>query len=205
MKTTKLMAAALCAAACVTTTAYAEDDFGIESASPVKIADPVNPQPGMVFNAYGRYSARMYYMGENELKESTSKLITRAAIKTQVDKGENFSIKQVGQMEAYMGRWEGFLKCKRSDTYTFVVSKGGGGWDDGFSLRINGVTVIPAATTQASCDVNLNVGWNKVEIVCQYYRADPLIMSFKPKNSLAEPRQIGPKDLFHDQKPEEDW
>lgn len=34
---------------------------------------------------------------------------------------------------------------------------------------------------------------------------NPITLTFKPKTSTAEPRPIAPKDLFHDQKPEEDW
>ena len=83
MNPRKLMAGALCAAACVTTTAFAADDFGIESASPVKIADPINPQPGMIFNAYNY----PYWMGRDQLKESNSKLPTTAALKTGVRRG----------------------------------------------------------------------------------------------------------------------
>ena len=88
MNPRKLMAVALCAAACVTTTAFAEDDFGIESASPVKIADPVNPQPGMIFNAYDYPD----WMESSQLKESNSTLPKTAALKTGVDKSEKFGL-----------------------------------------------------------------------------------------------------------------
>lgn len=205
MKTRKLMAVALCATACVTTTAFAEDDFGIESASPVTIADPVNPQPGMIFNAYNPKES----MNRESLKESVVKLPSQAAIKTNVDKGENFSLDQVGKMDARVGRWEGFLKCKRATKYTFVLNKGEcEGPECGFCFAVNGRVVIPAGGKQASCDVDLKIGWNKIDLVGQYYsyhNLKPLVMAFKPKGSLAEPRLLGPKDFFHDQKPEEDW
>ena len=53
MKTMQLMAAALCAVAFVNTASFA-DDNGLEPATPppAPIADPVNPQPGMIFSAY---------------------------------------------------------------------------------------------------------------------------------------------------------
>ena len=201
MKIRKLMAVALCTAACVTTTAFAEDDFGIESASPVTIADPVNPQPGMVFNAYNYPN----WMGQDQLKESNSKLPTTAALKTGVDKGEKFGIEISQGVNAAAIRWDGFLKCKRATTYTFLFQKKEDYWSTGYSVRINGQSVIPAATGEKSCDVNLKVGWNKIEIVCQFDYKTPLAVSFKPKGSLADPRPLAPKDLFHDQKPEEDW
>jgi len=203
MNPTKLMAVALCVAACVTTTAFATDDFGIESASPVKIADPVNPQPGMVFNAYNYPE----WMWEEQLKESNSKLPTTAALKTGVDKGEKFDTEVAQGVKAAAIKWDGFLKCKRATTYTFLFQKGDHGdrFRDGYSIRVNGQLVLPASYNESTFDVNLKVGWNKVEIVCQFYNKDPLKISFKPKGSLSEPRSIAPKDLFHDQKPEEDW
>ena len=205
MNPRKLMAVALCAAACVTTTAFAEDDFGIESASPVVIADPVNPQPGMVFNAYNLER----WMGWKELKESILKLPKASSAKTQTDNANHFSLEQIGNVKAGVGRWEGFMKCKRATTYTFVLSKegpSGDGWPEvGFSFSVNGRPAISAGNQQATCDVNLKVGWNKVDLVCQFSKPEPLKITFKPKGSLAEPRPIGPKDLFHDQKPEEDW
>ena len=197
----KLMAVALCAAAFVTTTMFAEDDFGIESASPVKIADPVNPQPGMVFNAYSYPN----WMRRDELKESNSKLPTTASMKSGVDKSEKFGIEIAQGVKADAVRWEGFLKCKRATTDTFVFQRKDENWDDGYSVRINGKAMIPAAAGEASCDVNLKIGWNKIEIVSQFYNKDPLIVSFKPKESLFDPRPIAPKDLFHDQKPEPEW
>ena len=202
MNPRKLMAVALCAAACVATNAFAEDDFGIESASPVKIADPVNPQPGMIFNAYNYPD----WMGKEQLKESNSKLPTTAALKTGVDKGEKFGIEVAQGVNAAAIKWDGFLKCKRAATYTFLFQKReyNRHWS-GYSIRINGQLVLPATFGEDTCDVNLKVGWNKVEIVCQFNDKSPLNISFKPKGSLSEPRAIAPKDLFHDQKPEEDW
>jgi len=201
MNPRKLMAVALCAAACVTTTAFAEDDFGIESASPVKIADPVNPQPGMVFNAYDYPN----WLERDQLKESNSTFPKMAALKTGVDKSEKFGIEIASGVSAAAVRWEGFLKCKRAATYTFLFQKKEEYWNCGYSVRINGQNVVPAATREATCDVNLKVGWNKVEIVSQFKYHSPLVVSFKPKGSLSDPRPIAPKDLFHDQKPEEDW
>jgi len=202
MNPRKLMVVALCAAACVTTTAFAEDDFGIESASPVKIADPVNPQPGMVFNAYNYPN----WMREAELKESNSKLPKTAALKTGIDKGEKFSLEISKGVDAAAIRWEGFLKCIRAATYTFLFQKKDEYWSCGYSIRINGQPVIPAAMREASCDVDLKVGWNKIEIVSQFQeKRDPLNVSFKPKGSLSEPRPIAPKDLFHDDQPDQPW
>ena len=201
------MVTVLCAAACVATTTFAEEDFGIESASPVKIADPVNPQPGMIFNAYAPVKLGNGSGNEEWLKESLSKLPAVAAMKTGVDKSEKFSIDVAAGLSALSVKWEGFIKCKRAATYTFLFQKKAG-WkfDNGYSIRINGQVVKPAARGETTCDVALKVGWNKIEIVCIFNdKSSPLNVSFKPKGSLSDPRPIAPKDLWYDKKPEEDW
>ena len=205
MKLKALMCGVLCTAIALGSMvpAFAEDDFGIESASPIAIADPINPQPGMIFNAY---DYDRWFDGD-QLKESNSKLPVLPAAKTGVDKGEKFGKDIANEVSFKAIRWEGFLKCKRVGTYTFLFQKKQR-WEfeNGYSVRINGLPVIPAAYGQATCDVNLKVGWNKVEIVCQFASDEPLNISFKPKGYLSEPRSLSPKDFFHDEKPEvPDW
>lgn len=201
-KPNPLLCGALCAviALCASFVhAAEEEDFGIESASPVMIADPVNPQPGMVFNAYKLDK----WMDAKALPASNDKLPSLPAAKTGLDKGERF-VRAEGT-EAGVMRWEGFLKCKRAAVYTFTFSKPPHYFRNGYSVRINGKPALGAAEAETSCDAALQVGWNKVEIVCQFEGAEPLTVSYKPKGSLSDPRPLAPKDLFHDQKPEEDW
>ena len=200
MNPQKLMAVALCAAACVTTTAFAEDDFGIESASPVKIADPVNPQPGMTANAY------FFDYGNNNkyhaMTASISAMKNLAAVSTFVDKGDAFSIASIPEnIKVHTVMWEGYIKCKRAATYTFSFSN-----RDSYSFYVNGTKHIDFCFGQESRDVNLKVGWNHIVITAYFdYRQNKLTVNYKPKGSVSDPRQIAPKDLFHDQKPEEDW
>ena len=207
MNSEKLLTIALCMMVCFTTTmVFADDDFGIVSATPIVIKDPINPQPGMIFNAY----AFIDNMRESQLKESHTILPNMASKKTGVDKNEKFGYEVTDDVNsAGIIRWEGFLKCKRAAKYTFLFQKKEeNGINNGYSVKINGQYVIPATCGQKACDVNLKIGWNKVEIVCLFYdggRRQPLNISFRPKDSLATPRPITPKDLFHDQKPEEDW
>ena len=206
MNPRKLMIVALCAAASAITNAFAEDDFGIESASPVTIADPVNPQPGMIFNAYGPVKIGNGRSNEEWLKECHARLPSVAALKTGVDKNDKFSIDVAAGLSALSARWEGFIKCKRSATYTFLFQqRKTRGCGNGYSVKINGQAVKPAAFGESTCDAALKVGWNKIEIVCIFNEKSPLNISFKPKGSLSDPRPIAPKDLYHDQKPEEDW
>ena len=68
MKIPKMMIAALCVGS-VITKVIANDDFGIESASPVAIANPVNPQPGMQFSGYK--TKKIYW--NNEWLQAPSK------------------------------------------------------------------------------------------------------------------------------------
>lgn len=200
MNPRKLMAVALCAAACVTTTVFAEDDFGIESASPVKIADPVNPQPGMVANAY-----KINYGGSGDRYKTLTSLdvlAKTAALKTIVDKSDLFSRNILPQnCEARSILWEGFIKCKRAATYTFAMSN-----RDWYSFYVNGKCYVNQCDGQQSVDVELKVGWNKIVILAYIeYQNNKFEINYKPKTSLSDPRPIAPKDLFHDQKPEEDW
>jgi hypothetical protein len=199
MNPTKLIAVALCAAACVTMSALADDDFGIESASPVVNVDPANPQPGMVFNAYNYPN----WMQKEQLKDSNSKLPTTASLKSGVDKSERFGIEISQGVRAAAVRWEGFIRCKRATTYTFLFQRNYSNWSDGYSVRINGRLAIPAGIGESSCDVDLKVGWNKIEIVCQFDSKDNLNVSYRPKSYIGEPRAIAPKDFFHDENPED--
>lgn len=200
-----MMAAALCIAS-VSTTVFAEDDFGIESASPIEIADPVNPQPGMVLSGYkgGNGSVK-----DNWLKDSIPTLKNAPAIKTIVDKSETFSLKVLGATESDVGMWSGFLKCKRAGIYTITLS-GKKTIHDGYSVRVNGRPVIASGKGQTSADAAMKVGWNKVEILSRFANnprsgRGSLSIVYKPKESLSDARPLTPAMLFHDQKPEEDW
>lgn len=200
-----LMAVALCVAS-VSTTAFAEDDFGIESASPIEIADPINPQPGMVLSGYKGSNVSV---SDSWLKESVPTLRKAPAIKTVIDKSETFSLKALGSTEANAGMWSGFLKCKRAGIYTITLT-GKKTINDGYSVRVNGNSVVGAGKGQTSADAALKVGWNKIEIVCQFSNnprsgRGSLSIAYKPKESLSDARPLTPAMLFYDQKPEEDW
>ncbi len=200
MNPRKLMAVALCAAACIATTAFAEDDFGIESASPVTIADPVNPQPGMICKFYNVANRDI----EKCIKSSTQRE-TFPLISSRIDKGNvfacNFTDKDVTRN---IMSWEGYIKCKRAGAYVFTVF---GAHDHAYTLTINGVDGLNYKWRQESATMNLKVGWNKIVFTAIYWCKDCDVYTIKylPKGSLAEPRNLAPKDLFHDQKPEEDW
>ena len=81
------------------------------------------------------------------------------------------------------------------------------GVDTIFELRINGKPVIPASLKQTSVDVNLKVGWNKIELVCQFGvgKVPALTIAYKPKDSLSDARPLTPGMMFFDKKPEEAW
>ncbi|MGN0853443.1 MAG: hypothetical protein ACI4Q3_08720 [Kiritimatiellia bacterium] len=200
MNPKKLMAVAFCAVACVSTTVFAEDDFGIESASPVTIADPVNPQPGMV--------CKFYNVARRDIEKCLKSATQRVAfplVLTRVDKGNafvcNFSDKGV---ERNVMSWEGFIKCKRAGSYVFTVF---GAHDHDYTLTVNGVDAIVYKHGQQSVTLNLKVGWNKVVFTAVYWcrDRDVYIIKYLPKGSLSEPRNLAPKDLFYDKLPEEEW
>lgn len=201
MKTIKLMVTALCVTACIATTAFAEDDFGIEAASPEMASDPVNPQPGMKADAYNfKYISPKQY---RQMTSSLDALRKMSAVRTYVDKSENFSRAGVqGNIGLHTIKWEGFIKCKRSATYTFSF-----GNRDSYSFYVNGRKHIDSCFRQTSRDIDLKAGWNHVVIIAHMglHGRNNLVVTYRPKGSLSDPRPIAPKDLFHDQKPEEDW
>ena len=201
MKT--LMCGALCAAIALGgASVFAEDDFGIESASPTTIADPVNPQPGMVANAY-------YFdwgHSDNKYRAMTSSIQAikkLPSVVSFVDKGDAFAKTCIQEdIKAHTIMWEGYIRCKRAAIYTFTFATN----DGSYSFFANGNKFINDTLKQESCDVSLKVGWNHIVILAYFdRRSTKLTVNYKPKGSLSEPRAIAPKDLFHDQKPEEDW
>lgn len=189
MKPNQLLCGALCAmiALCAPFVHAAEEEgFDIESATPVTIDDPVDPQPGMVLNAY---------------HEWTDNLSSQPATKTVLDKGDSFN--RVQGTNAKVMRWEGFLKSNRAAVYTFTFVKSGDVRDP-YSVTINGKPALGKVGGEKAFDAALQAGWNKVEIVCSFGNSDgPLTFSYRPKGSLAEPRPLGPKNLYYD-KPVDD-
>lgn len=201
MNARKLMAVALCAAACATTTAFAEDDFGIESASPVVIADPVNPQPGALCTAYlfGNTS------GEENWNKTISQLKTAPSIKTYVDTGKEYTRDALSSdTQTNLMKWEGFIKCKKAGVYSFsFVGPHGGQW---YTFQLNGVDMFTKGEGQKTVGGTLKVGWNKIVMIVECkHPSHKLQLKYKPNESLSEPRPLTPAILFHDQKPEEDW
>ena len=186
MNPRKLMAVALCAAACVTTTTYAEDkqagDAPFESAAATPIPDPVNPKPGMLFNGYNRdgYDA----------SKLSSALKDIPAVVTTVDTADTFSLP--GRCGS--GVWEGFLKCKLSAKCTVLMSSHG---DWPYALYINGQSVALNNKLTAN-HVDLKAGFNHIKL----YGQSTVYVSIKVAESTREPKPISPKDLFYDEKPD---
>lgn len=201
MNSKKLMIVSACAAIFASAPAYAEeDDFGIESASPIAIADPVNPVPGMVFYAYNHDG----YFGKEEMKKCNVALPSMPALVTVADTGksEDFTLALTKGLKAKTGRWEGFIKCKKSGAYTFTLSKDNVNGNY-YVLYVNGKMIV-CANGDAAGDVQLKAGWNKVELACQFCSSNPLHISFKPKNNPCAPRPLTPATFFYDKR-EEEW
>ena len=167
----------------------------------VYISDPVNPQQGMIANAYVVEKS----MDEDMLQKSNLELPEMSSVKTFADKGDTFSLNLATGTDATVMRWDGFIKCKRATTYTFLLNRGDlDDWDNGYSMRINN-DLTGTGCGENAIDADLKVGWNRIEIVCQFKDKSPLTISFRPKGSLSDPRPIAPKDLFHDQKIDGVW
>ena len=191
MNASRLMTLALCAATCISTAAYAEDD-PIVSATPVQqVADPVNPKPGMKFNGYN-----FQYMKTIDMPSALDKA---PAVKTYVESGEKFT--HVPNMN--QGVWEGFLKCKVACNCTIVIHQGidGTRGNTGYVLFVNGKKVASGRGERAIA-VDVKAGYNHFKLYAQ--RADRYLptITIKPTASSGEPRALTPKDFFYDDKPE---
>lgn len=198
MNPQKLMAVALCAAACVTTTAFAEDDF-ISSANTTVIADPVNPKPGMVFKGY---NLGCNYSYSKEFQSLKATLDSAAPVKTTVVTSEQFTYKAFqGEVRIQQGVWEGFLNCKRKAQCTFLMKMKGGTTFSGFLLYVNGKKVIGGGDQQ-SANVDLKVGFNHIVIITQA-EYNPVEVSLSPVGSTKPPQQLSPAIMFHDDKTDE--
>jgi len=197
MKTTRLMAVALCATACVSTTAFAEDDDLVVSASSsTAIAEPINPKPGMVFKGYN-----LPNQFNDKFQGLQTILSTQPAVKTTVVNTETFSFDQfLKDTRINQGVSQGFLKCKKSATCTFVI-KQGSEYGSGFHLYVNGKKVA-AAWEQASGEATVRAGFNHVKIIAQTKQPVQLLM--KVSGSVKEPNVLSPDRMFYDDKSSED-
>ena len=201
MNPTKLMAVALCAAACVTTTAFAEDDDFVADANSTAIADPVNPKPGMVFKGY---NLDTQYGDKFQTLKAT--LASTAPVKSTVVTSEQFSFEPFRkEVRINQGFWEGFLKCKRTAQCTFLIKQKGDYSGGGFLLYVNGKKVIGnCGTGQQSENVSLKAGFNHIEIFSQAQY--PVEVFLSPVGSTKPPKQLSPaiSNMFYDDKEPDD-
>lgn len=195
----KLMVAALAVAAIGANIAFAEEDDGIVSAAPA-IADPVNPQQGMLANAYQiSYHRRI---DQYKAKTTLSALSKTPSVKSFADKDTSFARGCVPEKsDINVIKWEGFLKCKRAATYTFSFES-----RDSYSFYVNGQQCIDNCYRQESRDVNLKIGWNKIVIVAYMDSSkSKLSVQYRPKGSMSDPRPLSPAMMFYDKPVEEEW
>lgn len=194
MKT--LMVAVLAVATVGANVAFAEEDDGIISAAPA-IADPINPQPGMLFNGYA-----LRNVGGRNFSSLPESLKTAPSVKTAVTTADKLSFNIYKDVEIRQGKWEGFLKCKLPKEYTFVVQQARSS-STGYYLYLNGVKVL-SGEGQTSANVKLKVGFNKIVVIAQGQRW-PVSISYRPAGSLDDPRPLTPAMMFYDKPIKEDW
>ena len=171
-----------------------KDDLVIGPSSRiVMVADPVNPQPGMLIKVYD------FPVGKIDFSLGTDQLSIINPKRTGVDRSDQFLLAIVEEPDATFVQWEGFIKCKRSATCTFTLCKPDADVNGGsIALYVNGLCAALFDQETCSCDVELKAGFNKVEIVCPTFRNGCLDVAIKPKESAREPRKLAPKDLFCD-------
>lgn len=195
----KLMVAALAVAAIGANIAFAEEDDGIVSAAPA-IADPVNPQQGMLANAYHITYGRSF--DKYKALTTLSALAKAPSIKSYADKDSAFARAGVpDKSDVNTIKWEGFIKCKRATSYTFSFDS-----RDSYSFYVNGRQYVDTCFKQESRDVNLKIGWNKIVIVAYMNSSkSKLSVQYRPKGSMSDPRPLSPAMMFYDKPVEEEW
>lgn len=199
MNPRKLMAVALCATACVTTTAFAEDDDLVADAKPVTIADPINPKPGMVFKGYN-----LNTQYDDKFLAIKATLDSAAPVKSTVVTSEEFTFEPFrNEVRINQGVWEGFLKCKRTAQCTFLLKQRGDYSGGGFLLFVNGKKVVgQSGTGQLSANVQLKAGFNHIVLISQAQY--PVAVFLSPVGSVNPPKPLSPAIMFYDDKPVDD-
>ena len=203
MKT--FLMAALAVAAVGANVVFAEEDDGIVSAAPV-IADPVNPQPGMLCTAYCHGDVS----GSDRWSRMLPTLEKAPSVRTYVDKGAAFTRTGVEKsLQTNVLKWEGFIKCKRSATYAFTLTSiydedriGG----EQYYFAVNGKEIAKCGDHQNTYSADLKIGWNKVVVIFECDDAGKRVdIKYRPNGSTSDPRPLTPGVLYHDEKPEEEW
>ena len=190
---------ALAVAVAGASVAFAEEDDGIVSAAPV-VADPVNPQPGMLGSAYN--------IRIGSFESVVAQLSSAPSVKNFVDTSSDFGRKSLDRnMEISIIKWEGFVKCKKAGVYSFSFeeSRKRGGLGD-YCFELNGEKLIKGGDGQQTVAGKLKIGWNKVIIAYTAWSDTHVLkLRYKPNGSLSEPRLLTPGMLFYDKPVEEEW
>jgi hypothetical protein len=194
MKKMQILAiAALAATATFQTAAMAED--------------PVNPLPGAVCSLYRAPDVNYSQAYDAHLWNdffAKLKLAETPVLATFVDTAGDFNdTEKLEHIDSHVGRWTGWLQQAKSGTYTFVCTRGDSGIPEciRYSIWINGEKSVEAGYGQTSFNVELNAGFNAVEIITGVFDNEwsfPLTITCKKAGSLQEPAPFGPGDMFHD-------
>ncbi len=193
MNSVKAMTLALCAAACSVMTAFGDGAAPVATASSTTIADPVNPKPGLVFKGYD--------VRAGHFEDLPSILEKTAAVKMTVVTDDKFAYGNFQNVHIGQGVWEGFVQCKRSANCTILVQQASYN-GCGYILFVNGKRIC-CGHGQMSRLVDLKVGFNHIKLVAQNAGHNPVLIRIKATGSVKEPKQLTPKVMFHDEKPDD--
>ena len=181
------------------------DDGIVVSVTPTaKIADPVNPRPGMVFKGYNVDLGRQIMRSDTKRMQELPTILNKTAtVKTTTVQNEKFSYGQFKDVTMTVGVWEGFLQCKRSANCTILIQQDTPTYEhSGYLLFINGRMVV-CGYGQESATVDLKGGFNYVKFIGINAGKFPASISLKATDSLKEPKPLTPKDMFYDEKPDD--
>lgn len=168
--------------------------------------EPVNPAEGAVRRIYN-----VMAKGDGKTHQTNFRDLARAiktgnltAYSTSADTSDKFKTNSDSGYHPDFGMWTGFLKRKNSGIYTIVFDTTGGNKLPMYSLWVNGVQVIDAETETTAVDVSLYAGFNEVCLVVEGTAKYHVAISIKKKDSLKEPTNLGPEDLWHEDEPDDE-
>ena len=177
------------------------------------IADePANPVQGAVRKVFnnelkkigdGPGATRRYYDDFNNTALSIFRG-TVAPYSTSIDTDASFRVLTKSGIRQEFAMWHGFLKRKNGGVYSFVISTTGGNIYPIYSLWVNGKRVVDFGTETTAKDVILYPGFNEICLVVSKTKAKDISVSIKKADSLKEPTNIGPGDLWHEDEPDDE-
>lgn len=181
-------------------------------------AELANPVPGAIVRHFnwktdtGGSVSRI--TREQKFAEQISDFLSgaKAAAETGVDAGESFNTRAQGNCRNSI--WDAYIKSASGGEFIFTFgfqnknynTKRFSAWINGKQLMLGDRKVFSGDSDPYAFSVILHPGFNSIRIVLEADYRESLFVTYKKKDSLQAPRNIGPGDLWHEDVVEdEEW